>query len=83
MSIGSNLIQRDCGNFHDPAEMLDCWIVPSSVAWLVPVWPWRARRCLGCGEVVADWGWFGTVMFEWLVGWWWDGGLVVREGGDD
>lgn len=60
---------RTCTN-HPHAKMLEGYI---------PYWPWRCDVCSVCGEAYTDWGLIRTLLWEFLIGWYWNGMIRVRD----
>jgi len=69
-----NQKQQRCGNYHVDAPMWDAY---------VQCWPFDAKMCSHCGDVSAGWGWFKQGLFDVLVGWWWQGAVLVKNDGKD
>lgn len=65
-----NTEQRLCGNFHAPAPMLKAYI---------PCWPFNASMCSHCDDVGVDWNPVKMLIWDMLIGWWWDGAVLVKD----
>jgi hypothetical protein len=61
-----------CEKFHPNARMLVAYI---------PWAPFEAEICEQCEEVVTYWGPIKQFLWSMLVGWRWDGRMIVNEHG--
>lgn len=66
----TNLTQQRCGNFHAPGSTYKAY---------VPCWPFDGEMC-DCGDLSVGWGPVRSFAWDVLIGWWWDGAVLVRNG---
>lgn len=57
-----------CEKFHPDCPVLKGYIV---------LWPFECEICSGCGECLVDWPRWKTILWQFTIGWWWDGRVRV------